>query len=142
MSPPHSPGQRELIESPDSIVLLGGGRYGKTEAGVRRINRGIIREPGLYFWVGLSWQSASMSKAWRILRNQWRDALTRAGLNHKEYINLSKHEIALPNGSLQNAAGRGPTSRNTRSTAPPSARTLAITASRSRSARSATARCR
>ena len=117
MSPPHSPGQRELIESPDSIVLLGGGRYGKTEAAIRRVNRAMIREPGLYFWVGLSWQSASMSKAWRILRNQWRDALTRAGLNHKEYINLSKHEIALPNGSLlmlrtaeapESIAGDGP----------------------------------
>lgn len=100
LTPPHSAWQRELIETPLSAVVLAGGRAGKTEAAIRRTCRAMIREPGLYFWVGLSWQSASMEKAWRVMRLTWGDALRRAGLDVKRHINLSKHEIALPNGSL------------------------------------------
>ena len=39
LPPPHGAAQRDLIETPDSIVLLGGGRFVKTEAEVRRVVR-------------------------------------------------------------------------------------------------------
>jgi len=116
-TPPHSEWQRELVETPYSAVVLAGGRSGKTEAAIRRINRAMILRPGLYYWVGLNWQSASMAKAWRVLRTTWADALQRAGLDAQRHINLSRHEITLPNGSLlmlrssdapQSIAGDGP----------------------------------
>lgn len=117
LPPPHSEGQREAIEYPGSMVIFGGGRWGKSEAGVRRINRAMICDPGLYWWVGLSWQSASLKKAWRMLRNVWGRALREAGLDPRRHINLSSHEIELPNGSLlmlrsaenpESIAGDGP----------------------------------
>lgn len=93
---PHSAGQRELITYPGSVALFAGGRYGKTEAGVRRIVRAMIQEPDLYYWVGLSWKSASLKKAWRMLHGYWRTAISAAGLNPQSYINRSDHEIRVP----------------------------------------------
>ncbi len=117
LPPPHGPAQRELIRTPLSVVLLAGGRWGKTEAEIRRIARAMARKPGLYFWVGLSWQSASMAKAWRMLRVLWSNLLTAGGEDPRKWINRSRHEISLPNGSLlmlrtaeapESIAGDGP----------------------------------
>lgn len=117
LSPPHSAAQRELIQTPHSVALLGGGRWGKTEAEVRRIVRAMSRRPGLYYWVGLSWQSASMAKAWRMLRHTWEGALRAADIDPRVHINRSRHEISLPNGALlmlrtaeapESIAGDGP----------------------------------
>lgn len=117
LSRPHSPGQRELVYSPDSIVVLAGGRYGKTEAAVRRIVKAMVERPGLYFWVGLSWQSASLKKAWRMVYRHWYDALESAGLDPRLWINRSAHEIRTPHGALlmfrtaenpESVAGDGP----------------------------------
>jgi len=96
MPPPHSPAQRELIEHPGSVALFAGGRYGKTEAGVRRIVRAMVLEPDLYYWVGLSWRSASLKKAWRMLYAYWRTAIAAAGEDPKRWINRSDKEITVP----------------------------------------------
>ena len=114
---PHSPGQRELVETPHSVALLGGARFGKTEAEVRRMVRCMVEDPGLYWWVGLSWPSASMKKAWGMLRGTVGSALRAGGLDQTRYINQGTHEIRLPNGSIlmfrtaeapESIAGDGP----------------------------------
>lgn len=96
MPPPHSPSQRELITTPASVALFAGGRYGKTEAGIRRIIRAMILEPDLYYWVGLSWKSASFKKAWRVLYDYWSKAIREAGENPRDWINRSDKEIRVP----------------------------------------------
>lgn len=96
LPPPHSAAQRELIEHPGSVALFAGGRWGKTEAGTRRIIRAMVREPDLYYWVGLSWQSASLKKAWRQQYSYWRAAITAVELSPRDYINRSAHEITVP----------------------------------------------
>lgn len=99
MEAPHSPGQREAIEWPDSGVAMCGRRWGKTTAGRQRILRACSMSPGLYWWVGLSWQSASMKRAWRELRDFSSRAIRAAGQDPDSCINLSNFEIQLPNGS-------------------------------------------
>lgn len=117
LPPPHSAGQAELVTTRRSVALFGGARYGKTEAEVRRMIRAMTTDPGLYWWIGLSWPSASMKKAWRMLRVTFGDALRSAGADPTRYINQGTHEIALPNGSLlmlrtaeapESIAGDGP----------------------------------
>jgi len=117
LPPPHSPGQAELVTTPHSVALLGGARYGKTEAEVRRVIRAMSIDPGLYWWIGLSWPSASMRKAWRMLRIVFGDALRAAGVDPSRHINQGTHEVSLPNGALlmlrtaeapESIAGDGP----------------------------------
>lgn len=119
LSPPHSPAQQELIETNKSVVLLAGARFGKTEAAIRRISRAMVRVPGLYYWVGLSWDSASMSKAWTVLEALWREAINGAGYDANKYIMRSSGRCAIrvPNGAPlmfrtsqapQGIAGQGP----------------------------------
>lgn len=117
LTPPHSPAQAEVVETPDSIVLLGGGRWGKTDGAIRRVTRAMVNRPGLYWWVGLSRKSASYKKAWRALYRIWADALSAAGLDPRHYINRSDHEIRTPHGATlmfrtaenpQSIAGDGP----------------------------------
>jgi hypothetical protein len=117
LPPPHSPGQREMIETPLSMVCFGGARYGKTEGEVRRVVRAMSLDPGLYFWVGLDWPSSSMHKAWRMFRDTFGAAIRAAGKDPARYINLSTHEIRSPNGALlmlrtskapEGIAGEGP----------------------------------
>lgn len=117
LPPPHGAAQRDLIETPDSIVLLGGGRFGKTEAEVRRVVRCMVNDPGLYWWIGLDRGSASYKKAWRMLYLLWASALRSCGLDPRNWINRTAHEISVPNGSRlmfrtaanpQSIAGDGP----------------------------------
>lgn len=90
---PHSPLQREMIEWPGNAVVLGGRRYGKTNAGVQRILRCITQHPGsLTWWVGISWKSASMKVAWELLC----DYTSRAP---GTTINHTNYEIRLMDGS-------------------------------------------
>lgn len=94
---PHSKKQRQLIEYPGSIVCLAGRRWGKTEAGCLRLLRGVTSSPGLYWWVGLSWRSASMKRAWRILRHWTRQVWLGLGYDPAEYIRESTKELIFPN---------------------------------------------
>lgn len=89
-----------MVETPLSVALLAGGRWGKTEAEVRRMIRAMCNEPDLYYWVGLDWQSSSLKKAWRMLYGYWSGALVAAGFRPKDWINKVDHEIRAPNGSV------------------------------------------
>lgn len=99
LTPPHSAAQADVIETPDSLVLLAGGRWGKTESAIRKVTRAMVNRPSLYWWVGLSRKSASYKKAWRALYRIWADALSAASLDPRRYINRSDHEIRTPHGA-------------------------------------------
>ena len=96
---PHSPGQMDLITWPGSGVAFCGRRWGKGEAGIQRILRATSEVPGMYWWVGLSWKSASMKRAWRLLTYWCSEAIRAAGMDPDANINRSNFEIRLPNGS-------------------------------------------
>ena len=89
---PHSPTQQEVIEWPGSGVILGGRRWGKSNAGVQRILRCIGKRPGHYWWLGLSWKSASMKVAWELLCSYTSQA-------PGTVINHTNYEIRLMDGS-------------------------------------------
>ncbi|MBT9173453.1 MAG: hypothetical protein DDT21_01854 [Syntrophomonadaceae bacterium] len=89
---PHSPTQQEVIEWPGSGVILGGRRWGKSNAGVQRILRCIGKRPGNYWWLGISWKSASMKVAWDLLC-QYTSQAPGTIINHTNY------EIRLMDGS-------------------------------------------
>jgi len=93
---PHSELQKNIITTDDSIAMFAGRRFGKTDAGVQRIFRKMQERPGLYWWVGLSWQAASMKKAWRETTTIAKQILKGMGLKEREHINQSKHEIKIP----------------------------------------------
>lgn len=99
LQPPHSPGQREMIEWPGSGVALCGRRWGKSTGAVYKVLRAASQRPGLYFWVGLSWKSASMKIAWDLLEGYSAQAIKAAGLTPESMINHSNFEIQWPNGS-------------------------------------------
>src|SRR5258708_32395920 len=65
-----------LADSVPRAVIFSGRRSGKTQLGVYRILRTATTRVGLYWWVGLSWRSASLKRAWRLLkyyaRKVWR----------------------------------------------------------------------
>jgi len=94
--PPHSERQRTLIQYPGNVVIFAGRRWGKTDANIQRIYRSMSRDPGLYWWVGLSWKSASMKRAWRGAVTIARKVLAAMGLDERSHINRSKYEIILP----------------------------------------------
>ena len=54
-----------MITFPGSVVAFCGRRFGKTDGYVQRLFYWMQRKPGLYWWVGLSWRSASLKRAWR-----------------------------------------------------------------------------
>jgi Terminase large subunit, T4likevirus-type, N-terminal/Terminase RNaseH-like domain len=98
--PPLHTTQQLVFQDPHRFkTLFCGRRWGKTELGVDAIIRGATTTPGLYWWVGLSWRSASMKRAWRLLRQRFR------GLAE---IRENDHEIRIANGSeiwLRSAEG-------------------------------------
>ncbi|MBI3942953.1 MAG: hypothetical protein HY326_08065 [Chloroflexi bacterium] len=97
---PHSDGQAEVIEYPGNVVLFCGRRWGKTTAGASRILLSAIQRPGLYWWVGLSWRSASLKRAWRVLKHYTRAMWRAAGLDPGPHIRESDKELYLPGGSV------------------------------------------
>lgn len=56
----------------------------------------MIPNPGLYWWVGLSWKSASMKKAWREVTTLVRKICLAVGLDSRDYINRSRYEVIVP----------------------------------------------
>lgn len=83
--------QQQIFDSPARFkVAFCGRRYGKTEVGVDLIIRDGLNTPGIYWWVGVSWKSASMKRAWRLLKIRLRGIGT---------IREADKEIHLPNGT-------------------------------------------
>jgi len=70
-----------------------------TEAMVQRLLRAQSIRPGMYWWVGLSWKSASMKRAWRLLVDLCSQAIRASGERPGNRINRSNFEISLPNGT-------------------------------------------
>lgn len=93
---PHSEEQRLMVESRDSVVALCGRRFGKTDAYVQRLLYQASARPGLYWWVGLSWQSASMRRAWRRFYTYARQVYQILGLRERDFVNKSAKTIAIP----------------------------------------------
>ena len=93
---PHSEKQRQLITYDGSIAALCGRRFGKTDGCVQRIYYWMQQDPGLYWWVGLSWRSASLKKAWREVTDIAKAILKIMGLQERNHINNSAHEIRIP----------------------------------------------
>ena len=96
MRRPHSDKQKRAIVFPRNVMLIAGRRFGKTDALTQRIYYWMVRQPGLYWWIGLSWKSASMKRAWRIIQWHARRILMSLGLDPREYINKTNKEIAIP----------------------------------------------
>src|SRR5215510_5182605 len=84
--------QKEIYDSKARFkVAFCGRRYGKTEVGVDIVMRDGCKTPGIYWWVGVSWKSASMKRAWRLLKLRSRGFATA--------IRETEHEIHYPNGT-------------------------------------------
>lgn len=96
---PHSQGQREIILWPGNAAAFAGRRYGKTEAAVQRILLAAQSKIGMYWWVGLSWRSASLKRAWRLLKHYARQVWLECGQSTDRRIREVDKEIKLPNGS-------------------------------------------
>lgn len=96
LRPPHSDLQRRMIEHSGSVVAFCGRRFGKTDGNVSRIYHWLPQRPGLYWWVGLSWRSASLKRAWREMKAVARRWLAAQGLDERGHINNTNHEIKLP----------------------------------------------
>lgn len=72
-------------------ILNCGRRWGKGQYGLYLLIRALNEYPGIYWWVGLSWTSASVKRAWR-LAIEW---LKPFGCDY----NKSEKEIYMDNGS-------------------------------------------
>ena len=93
MRPPHA-GQRGILAcTVRFIIAFCGRRFGKTQLGIDRLTSVVTTNPGLYWWVGLSWRSASLKRAWRLLKQRFKKI---PGVVIRE----ADKEIHLPNGSM------------------------------------------
>lgn len=93
---PHSQTQMDMITFPGNVAAFAGRRFGKTDGFAQRIFYSMKDKPGLYWWVGLSWRSASMKRAWRLVSDISRKVLQQKGLGERHYINRSTFEVKLP----------------------------------------------
>lgn len=93
---PHSDKQEAMITYPGNVVAFCGRRFGKTDGYVQRLFYQMQRQPGLYWWVGLSWKSASLKRAWREVTKVGRQVLWAMDLDERTHINRSRFELALP----------------------------------------------
>jgi hypothetical protein len=92
--------QECILRHPGNTVCLAGRRAGKTQVGVYKILLSALETVGLYWWVGLTWQSASMKRAWRLLKFYARRLWRAYGYSGDfMYAKESVHELILPNGS-------------------------------------------
>lgn len=98
---PHR-GQMQMLDCVSkgiSVVAFCGRRFGKTQVAVYAILRGASTNIGLYWWVGLSWRSASLKRAWRLLKHYVRQIWLALGKKPDKYIREADKELYLPNGS-------------------------------------------
>ena len=96
MRKPHSDKQYQLITYPGNVVSLCGRRWGKTDANVQRIYYHAQCNPGLYWWIGLSWKSASMKRAWKAVTHTANKVYRELELDPRKYINRSRYEVIIP----------------------------------------------
>lgn len=89
--------QRPVLAHTGSCVAFCGRRSGKTQTGIVKILRSATTDIGLYWWVGLSWRSASMKRAWRLLKYYTRRIWRAVG--KEPIIREADKEVTLPNGS-------------------------------------------
>jgi len=83
-----------------SVVAFCGRRFGKTQVAVYGILRAATQTVGLYWWVGLSWRSASLKRAWRLLKMYVRQIWRAFGVKKADkHIREADKELYLPNGS-------------------------------------------
>jgi hypothetical protein len=95
---PHSEGQAEVLNHPGHGVLFAGRRWGKTDVATVRLITRVASEPGLYWWIGLSWRSASTKRAWGLLKGYTRDIWRAVGQRPDQYIRESDKELHFPGG--------------------------------------------
>lgn len=100
LNEPHSKGQFDLIYDPSSSVNFCGRRWGKTMAGVGRIIKFGMEDAGLYWWVGQSWRSASMKRAWRLLKHCTRKMWIALKKDPTPYIKEAEKEVVFPSGTI------------------------------------------
>jgi len=100
LTPPHSPGQRLLIESNTMDVVFAGRRYGKTHSGTQRLMRGAFQKPGVYWWIGLSTRSASYQHAWSELKKMHWGIMNLLGLDPRDWSSMINKELRFPNDSV------------------------------------------
>src|SRR5688500_14321828 len=85
-----------------SVALYGGKRLGKTFIACEALVLSGTIDPGLYWWVGLSWKSASMKRAWRTLKKWHRQIWEAKGLTPKQikdnYVKSVDKELIFPDG--------------------------------------------
>ena len=93
---PHSDIQEAMIRHDGNVAAFCGRRFGKTDGYVQRMFYWMQRRPGLYWWIGLSWRSASLKRAWREVSTIGRQVLGAIGLQERRYINRSRFEITIP----------------------------------------------
>jgi hypothetical protein len=60
----------------------------------------VLERPGLYFWFGLSWRSASLKRAERLLQGYCRDVWRALGETPEKHIRIADHELTFPNGGM------------------------------------------
>ena len=82
-----------------SVVAFCGRRFGKTQVAVYAILQAATSKVGLYWWVGLSWRSASLKRAWRLLKLYVRQIWRGLGIKPDKNIREADKELYLPNGS-------------------------------------------
>lgn len=97
---PHSEVQQEVLEWEGHGVLLAGRRWGKTTVLCEKLFLGALHNRDLRWWVGLSWRSASMKKAWDLLRTYTRQAWRAVGQDPAKVkaVRETEKELHLPGG--------------------------------------------
>lgn len=93
---PHSDLQWQMVTYPGNVAAFCGRRFGKTDAYVTRLLYHMQRRPGLYWWIGLSWRSASMKRAFRLVSWYARRILSLLGITDRGHINRSTFEVRIP----------------------------------------------
>lgn len=101
LAPPHSVGQRLLIESTAMDVCFAGRRWGKTHAGTQRLLKSAFSKPGsLNWWIGLSSKSSSYQHAWSELKAMHMGIMRKLKLDYREWSSMVHKELRFPNDAV------------------------------------------